>query len=179
MSPTEFSNYIKQRAIQQQIHHHHHHHHHQAAPPSPTGRSLSPNTAAATGQQPPDATGYFFQPAGPYHPQFPHRNLFEAAAAAAYMPELYPAAAAAAAAAKFPGATPSSYLDPTSVGHQFYNGAATNANSPGNVQVNNSTTSSTAPQDNGKQLLEGLNNFGLGSVAPYPPSPYQHLLVAN
>ncbi|KDR21597.1 Protein Tob2 [Zootermopsis nevadensis] len=175
MSPTEFSNYIKQRAIQQQIHHHHHHHHHQAAPPSPTGRSLSPNTAAVTaGQQPPDPTGYFFQPAGPYHPQFPHRNLFEAAAAAAYMPELYPAAAT-----KFPGATASSYLDPASVGHQFYNGASTNASNQGSVQVNNNATSSTAPQDNGKQLLEGLNNFGLGSVAPYPPSPYQHLLVAN
>jgi protein Tob/BTG len=176
MSPTEFSNYIKQRAIQQQIHHHHHHHH-QAAPPSPTGRSLSPNTAAAAaaaaaaGQQPPDPTGYFFQPAGPYHPQFPHRNLFEAAAAAAYMPELYPAA-------KFPGAA-SSYLDPASVGHQFYNSAATNASNAGSVQVTNSTTSSTSPQDNGKQLLEGLNNFGLGSVAHYPPSPYQHLLVAN
>lgn len=177
MSPTEFSNYIKQRAIQQQIHHHHHHHHHQAAPPSPTGRSLSPNTAAAAaaaGQPPSDPTRYFFQPAGPYHPQFAHRNLFEAAAAAAYMPELYPGAAA-----KFPGATASSYLDPASIGHQFYNGAATNANNPGSAQVSNSTTSSTAPQDNGKQLLDGLNNFGLGSVTPYPPSPYQHLLVAN
>ncbi|PSN34593.1 hypothetical protein C0J52_27806 [Blattella germanica] len=176
MSPTEFSNYIKQRAIQQQIHHHHHHHH-QAAPPSqtsPTGRSLSPNAAA--GQQPPDPAGYFFQPTGPYHPQFPHRNLFEsaaaAAAAAAYMPELYPAAG------KFPAAT-SSYLDPASIGHQFYNSATANANNPGSVQVNNSTTSNTGPQDNGKQLLDGLNNFGLGSVAPYPPSPYQHLLVAN
>lgn len=176
MSPTEFSNYIKQRAIQQQIHHHHHHHH-QAAPPSqtsPTGRSLSPNTA---GQQPPDPAGYFFQPAGPYHPQFPHRNLFESAAAAAaasaYMPELYPATA------KFPGTAASSYLDPTSIGHQFYNGATTSANNPGSVQVGNNSTSSTAPQDNGKQLLDGLNNFGLGSVAPYPSSPYQHLLVAN
>jgi hypothetical protein len=91
------------------------------------------------------------------------------------MPELYPAAAAN----KFPGAAASSYLDPASIGHQFYNGAATNASNQGSVQVNNNTTSSTAPQDNGKQLLEGLNNFGLGSVAPYPPSPYQHLLVAN
>jgi protein Tob/BTG len=170
MSPTEFSNYIKQRAIQQQIHHHHHHHHHQAAPPSPTGRSLSPNTAVAAGQPPPDPTGYFFQPTGPYHPQFAHRNLFEAAAAATYMPELYP---------KFAAATASSYLDPASIGHQFYNGAAANISNPGGVQVSNSTASSTAPQDNGKQLLDGLNNFGLGSVTAYPPSPYQHLLVAN
>nr|CAD7402296.1 unnamed protein product [Timema cristinae] len=147
MSPTEFSNYIKQRALQQQIHHHHPHHHHQPPPPSqasPTGRSLSPNSAPA-----PDPTGYFFQP-GPYPPQFgPQRGLFEP-----YMSELYPPAAA-----KFPT---SSYLDP----QQFYNTTATGGST---------TNSAPTPggQDN-KQLLEGLNNF-----TPYPPSPFQHLLVAN
>lgn len=159
MSPTEFSNYIKQRAMQQQIHHHHHHPHshppQQAPPPSqpsPTGRSLSPGSS----QQPPDPSGYFFQPG--YHPQFAHRNPFESAA---YMPEtLYPAA-------KFP----SSYLDP----HQFYSGGGSvGASAASSVPVGGGSASNSQ-QDNGKQLLDGLNNF----VAPYPPSPYQHLLVAN
>ncbi|KAJ9601459.1 hypothetical protein L9F63_000376, partial [Diploptera punctata] len=149
MSPTEFSNYIKQRAIQQQIHH---------------------TITTTTTRQRHRPSIHPQEDLCPYHPQFPHRNLFEAAAAAAYMPELYPGAG------KFPAATASSYLDPASIGHQFYNNAAANANNPASVQVNNNTTSSTGPQDNGKQLLDGLNNFGLGSVAPYPPSPYQHLL---
>ncbi|XP_066997793.2 protein Tob1 [Anabrus simplex] len=152
MSPTEFSNYIKQRAMQQQIHHHHHHHQ-QAPPPSqssPSGRSLSPGSS----QQPPDPSGYFFQP-GPasYHAQFTHRNPFESGATA-YMPEtLYPTA-------KFP----SSYLDP----HQLYSsGVSVGASPTSGVPVGGGSVSS------GQQ--DGLNNL----VAPYPPSPYQHLLVAN
>lgn len=58
MSPTEFSNYIKQRAMQQQIHQQAPHH-------SPGGRALSP-----------DPSTYFF-PQGPYAPQFPPRSIFE------------------------------------------------------------------------------------------------------
>lgn len=53
MSPTEFSNYIKQRAaMQQQMHH---------PPTSPGGRSLSPS------HHPPGPPDYFF-PQSQYHP---------------------------------------------------------------------------------------------------------------
>ncbi|KAJ8980926.1 hypothetical protein NQ317_011568 [Molorchus minor] len=52
MSPTEFSNYIKQRAMQQQLHQPPPHH-------SPAGRALSP-----------DPSAYYF-PHGHYPPQFP------------------------------------------------------------------------------------------------------------
>lgn len=58
MSPTEFSNYIKQRAMQQQMHQQPPHH-------SPGGRALSP-----------DPSAYYF-PHGPYGPQFPHRSVYE------------------------------------------------------------------------------------------------------
>lgn len=57
MSPTEFSNYIKQRAMQQQLH--------QQPPHHSPGRALSP-----------DPSAYYF-PHGPYGPQFSHRSMFE------------------------------------------------------------------------------------------------------
>lgn len=65
MSPTEFSNYIKQRAMQQQLHHPH------GGPTSPGGRSLSP----AHQQAPPD---YFFHQSGYHYSSAP------------YLPDLYP-----------------------------------------------------------------------------------------
>lgn len=58
MSPTEFANYIKQRAIQQQMHQQPPHH-------SPGGRAISPDPSA------------YYYPHGPYGPQFPHRSMFE------------------------------------------------------------------------------------------------------
>lgn len=59
MSPTEFSNYIKQRAMQQQVHQQQPQHH------SPGGRALSPDP------------NYFF-PHSPYAaPQFSHRSMLE------------------------------------------------------------------------------------------------------
>nr|XP_023019394.1 protein Tob1-like isoform X1 [Leptinotarsa decemlineata]XP_023019395.1 protein Tob1-like isoform X1 [Leptinotarsa decemlineata] len=58
MSPTEFSNYIKQRAMQQQIHQPPPHH-------SPASRALSP-----------DPSAYYF-PHNHYPPQFPPRSVFE------------------------------------------------------------------------------------------------------
>lgn len=58
MSPTEFSNYIKQRAMQQQLHQQPPHH-------SPAGRALSP-----------DPSTYYY-PHGHYPPQFPPRSVFE------------------------------------------------------------------------------------------------------
>lgn len=163
MSPTEFSNYIKQRAMQQQIHHHHHHQHHPQggiAPSqtSPGGRSLSPLSG---GHQTNDPSAYFFQP-GPYHPQFPHRNMFDSTPNNQYMPEMYSNNS------KFP----SSYLEP-SIGQQFYagiNGSPVGVNTPSN-NANN------GQQDS--KLLDGLNNFSLGGVGSYPANQYQHLLVAN
>lgn len=180
MSPTEFSNYIKQRAMQQQIHHHHHQAHHQpglSAPPqtSPTGRSLSPSQLAG-GPHTADPNAYFFQH-GPYHPQFPHRNMFESSSQFLTAADLYQGAGAAAGAGT--GAAGSKYpFEHTPLG-QFYPGAA-GGNGGGGVQAPpaTSTAASNAAQDNGK-LLDGLNSFGLGSVAPYPASQYQHLLVAN
>lgn len=238
MSPTEFSNYIKQRAaMQQQIHHHHHHQQQQQQhqqppqqqPPqqqqqqqqvtaagaaglpvsqsSPRSRSLSPGSiVAATGaaQQHTDPSAYFFQhgpaaaaAAAAYHAQFPHRNIFDSSNHGGYLPaDLY-------AGAKFP----SSYLDPTALaGHQFYGGgmngtgatgtggsvngagtgaAGTQSASSGNLgPIGSATTNAGAAaaaqqQQDKSALVEGLNNFGLGSVAPYPANQYQHLLVAN
>ncbi|KAJ8964511.1 hypothetical protein NQ314_004800 [Rhamnusium bicolor] len=69
MSPTEFSNYIKQRAMQQQLHQQPPHH-------SPAGRALSP-----------DPSAYYF-PHGHYPPQFPPRSVFESSSQ--YLsPDLY------------------------------------------------------------------------------------------
>lgn len=71
MSPTEFSNYIKQRAMQQQLHQQPPHH-------SPGGRALSP-----------DPSAYYFP--GPYAAQFgaPHRSVFESSNQF-LSPDLYP-----------------------------------------------------------------------------------------
>ncbi|XP_029666660.1 protein Tob1 [Formica exsecta] len=240
MSPTEFSNYIKQRAaMQQQIHHHHHHQQQQQQqqhqqppqqqPPqqqqqqqqvtaaggaglpvsqsSPRSRSLSPGSivaAAGAAQQHTDPSAYFFQhgpaaaaAAAAYHAQFPHRNIFDSSNHGGYLPaDLY-------AGAKFP----SSYLDPTALaGHQFYGGgmngtgatgtggsvngtgtgaAGTQSTGSGNLgPIGSATTNAGAAaaaqqQQDKSALVEGLNNFGLSSVAPYPASQYQHLLVAN
>ncbi|KAJ8955177.1 hypothetical protein NQ318_009071 [Aromia moschata] len=73
MSPTEFSNYIKQRAMQQQLHQQPPHH-------SPAaGRALSP-----------DPSAYYF-PHGHYPPQYPPRSVFESSSQ--YLsPDLYSAA---------------------------------------------------------------------------------------
>ncbi|XP_065173542.1 protein Tob1-like [Atheta coriaria] len=69
MSPTEFSNYIKQRAMQQQIHQQPPHH-------SPNGRAISPDPSYYYGH-------------GPYGPQFPPRSMFESSNQF-LSPDLYP-----------------------------------------------------------------------------------------
>lgn len=181
MSPTEFSNYIKQRAMQQQIHHHHHPGHHQGGmstqpQTSPTGRSLSPNQLGGAGNgaggphAAADPNAYFFQH-GPYHPQFPHRNMFESSSQFLGAADLYPGNNTGSGGSKYPFEhTPLS---------QFYPGAANGGNGAG-IQNSGPAANNNAAngQDNGK-LLDGLNSFGLGSVGPYPASQYQHLLVAN
>lgn len=76
MSPTEFSNYIKQRAMQQQMHQQPPHH-------SPVGRALSP-----------DPSAYYFPP-GHFPPQFPPtaaaRSVYESSNQF-LSPDLYSAA---------------------------------------------------------------------------------------
>lgn len=78
MSPTEFSNYIKQRAMQQQLHHSHSHPNGHLGPigtASPS-RSLSPNPLAMNGVQDP----YFFQNGGiNLYPPYNNgpRNMFD------------------------------------------------------------------------------------------------------
>lgn len=199
MSPTEFSNYIKQRAMQQQIHHHHHHHlpqqqqHQNGGLPvsqsSPNSRSLSPGLIGSTQQQPQqsqqqqhsDPSAYFFQHGPSY--QFPQRNLIDSSNHGGYLhSDLYSSA-------KFP----SSYLDPSAIGQQFYGGGGGGSGVNGGASQGSgglgpigsgsaggagSATSSQPSADKGA-LVDNLNNMvGLGSVA-YPASQYQHLLVAN
>jgi hypothetical protein len=53
------------------------------------------------------------------------------------------------------------------------------ATANGNVNAAAAAAAAAAQQQDKSALVEGLNNFGLGSVAPYPASQYQHLLVAN
>ncbi|XP_058791890.1 protein Tob1 [Phymastichus coffea] len=204
MSPTEFSNYIKQRAMQQQIHHHHHQqpqpqHQQAVAQPgaqtpgglpvcqsSPNSRSLSPGLVNGHSQHA-DPSAYFFHqpPPAAYFPA--HRNIFDSASTAAHSG--YLAAAAADLYTKFP----SSYIEP--VGHQFYGGAGGSAaggaaapNSaqsgaalgpigsaaPGAAAASGPSSSSSQQQDKAA-VGDALNNYGLG----YPASNYQHLLVAN
>lgn len=152
--------------MQQQIHHHHHHHQHHpqgisSSQTSPGGRSLSPLAPGATGahQNQNDPSQYFFQP-GPFHPQFAHRNMFDSTPNQ-YMPDMYSNNT------KFP----SSYLEPTNIGQQFYS----NGSPVGGMNGAPSNNSTNGQQDSSK-LLDGLNNFSMNS---YPASQYQHLLVAN
>ncbi|XP_017778125.1 PREDICTED: protein Tob1-like [Nicrophorus vespilloides] len=69
MSPTEFSNYIKQRAMQQQIHQQPPHH-------SPGGRAVSPDPS-------------YYYTHGPYGHHGPHRSMFESSTQF-LSPDIYP-----------------------------------------------------------------------------------------
>ncbi|KYN18528.1 Protein Tob2 [Trachymyrmex cornetzi] len=176
---------------------------------SPRSRSLSPGSiVAGAGQQHTDPSAYFFQhgpaaAAAAYHAQFPHRNIFDSSAShGGYLPaDLY-------AGTKFPssyldpttlaghqfygggmngtGAGTGGAVNGTTgagAGTQGAGSAGTgnlgpigSATTNGNV---NAGAAAAAQQQDKSALVEGLNNFGLGSVAPYPASQYQHLLVAN
>ncbi|KAF4523442.1 hypothetical protein B566_EDAN010375 [Ephemera danica] len=189
MSPTEFSNYIKQRALQQQQQQQQ-----QAQQNGFVGsrpRSLSPHPPAQPNQNglPPQAgnpENYFFPgrhylhfPAPQYHHQ-PHPLHSEMHFAQQQQQQQQQH--------KFPA-----YLDSQS---HFYPSSLNNANSSSNnstiLPAAMSPTSSTAPatspgttgspagtasssQDGKQQLLDGLN-FGLQT---YQSGQYQHLLVAN
>lgn len=185
MSPTEFSNYIKQRAMQQQLHHSHGGVH--LGPSSPS-RSLSPNPLALGLPNDP----YFFQNVnmGMYGPPAfnngsgqPPRNMFES-------PQFHHESNNMCGPNKFNG----SYLEP----HNFYNNVGVQQNinggggggggsvpnigggiGGGSSGIGINQTASVTPvsspgsnPDNAK-LLDGLNSFYSN------PGPYQHLLVAN
>lgn len=153
MSPTEFSNYIKQRALQQQQMYSH-----ALSPASPGGRSLSPH-----------ADYYFQQHSGGYPgttgttgaAAAAYRNMFQAANTTSdgpsYMPELYP---------KFP-----SYMDPPS---QLF--GSHHSGSGANGAGGSSPIASQSPMSHPSQQSSS-DHYGVGSG--YPASQYQHLLVAN
>lgn len=180
MSPTEFSNYIKQRAMQQQLHHSHGGIH--LGPSSPS-RSLSPNPLALGLPNDP----YFFQNVnmGMYGPPAfngsgqPPRNMFDS-------PQFHHETNNMCGPNKFNG----SYLEP----HNFYNnvnvqqningggsvpniGGGIGGGSSGNIGINQtaSVTPVSSPGSNpdNAKLLDGLNSFYSN------PGPYQQLLVAN
>ncbi|XP_022918634.1 protein Tob1-like [Onthophagus taurus] len=155
MSPTEFSNYIKQRAMQQQLH---------QQPPPPQhhspggGRALSPD---------PTAAAYYFGPAGPYGggPQFAahHRSMFESSSQQFLSPDLYSAGG------KLPGGFEHA-VQPTPMGPYYPANNATTA------PVTAATTSAAQPgssaQDNNNKLLDNWTTYPAAGQ-------YQHLLVAN
>lgn len=203
MSPTEFSNYIKQRAMQQQLHHSHGHTNGHLGPigtASPS-RSISPNPLSMNGgvQDPyyfPNNGMSMYQPynAGPRNmfdsPHFPHPsdNIYANN-----------------------GGGPASKYSPYLEQHNFYgmNGSGNaggainisanggggqlqlnggqngggpssslqlngNGGCPSNNGVNAQTpVSSPGSNQDSSKLLDGLNSFYSN------PGPYQHLLVAN
>lgn len=170
MSPTEFANYIKQRAMQQQLHHSHGNGH--LGPiggPSSPSRSLSPNPLAIGLPNDP----YFFQNVSNMgmYPQFNGpRNMFDS-------PHFHhDTNVYSNGPNKF-----STYMEP----QNFYgiNGPQSNASSPNTANVangaanNNSSVqtpvSSPGSNSDNNKLLDGLNSFYTN------PGPYQHLLVAN
>lgn len=163
MSPTEFSNYIKQRAMQQQLHHSHGNGHLGPIGPSSPSRSLSPNPLAIGLQNDP----YFFQNVGMgMYPQFGGpRNMFDSPHFH-HDNNVYTNGPN-----KF---TP--YLEQQNfygMGPQNQNGP--NLTTPATANSNAPQTPVSSPgsnQENNK-LLDGLNSFYSN------PGPYQHLLVAN
>lgn len=170
MSPTEFANYIKQRAMQQQLHHSHGNGH--LGPiggPSSPSRSLSPNPLAIGPQNDP----YFFQNVssmGMYPPFNGPRNMFDS-------PHFHhDTNVYSNGPNKF-----STYMEP----QNFYgiNGppsnaaspnAANNANGTANIASVQTPVSSPGSNQDSNKLLDGLNSFYTNPGGPYP-----HLLVAN
>ncbi|XP_055709505.1 protein Tob1-like [Phlebotomus papatasi] len=190
MSPTEFSNYIKQRAMQQQQLHHSHNHngsngnHLGPIGPASPSRSISPNPLTlGLGSDP-----YFFQNLNmSVYPQFggPRSVFGDSGHFGAHPPDMYSS----------PMGKFNSYQEP----HNFYSagGLSTGqqgvvgaggglANSPSAAtttdtnaasgaaagSTQNAEGSSPGTSDSAK-LLDGLNSFYTNA------GPYQHLLVAN
>lgn len=197
MSPTEFSNYIKQRQMQQ-----HHNYHHQPHPSgamygaigsvgsvSPT-RSISPNPMALQ-MTPNDMQSPFVFPNGFGLGGYPQpfgspRNIFDSGMGGNQYnqynggsnndPLLYT-----------PGKC-SSFMDPPQqnfckMPNQQANGpssmqnvaAGSNSNGPSSSNSNNSASSNSGATNNQDKLLDGMNTFYNNNSNP----SYQHLLVAN
>ncbi|KAG4077828.1 hypothetical protein HA402_013762 [Bradysia odoriphaga] len=170
MSPTEFSNYIKQRAMQQQLHHSHGHANGHLGPigTSSPSRSLSPNPLTLNSVQDP----YFFpnNGMGMYPPQFNGpRNMFDS-------PHFPHPSDTSMYSNGGPGGKFSPYLEPHNyygMGPQQGNAGPMSGNGPsvnGNAQT---PVSSPGSNPDNSKLLDGLNSFYSS------PGPYQHLLVAN
>lgn len=190
MSPTEFSNYIKQRAMQQQQLHHSHNHngsngnHLGPIGPASPSRSISPNPLTlGLGSDP-----YFFQNLNmSVYPQFggPRSVFGDSGHFGGHPPDMYSS----------PMGKFNSYQEPhnfygaggLSTGQQGVVGAGGGlANSPSAAtttdtnaasgaaagSTQNAEGSSPGTSDSAK-LLDGLNSFYTNA------GPYQHLLVAN
>ncbi|XP_037936758.1 protein Tob1 isoform X2 [Teleopsis dalmanni] len=156
MSPTEFSNYIKQRAMQQQLHHGHGP---ATAPPHPTNhfgaighvspaRSLSPNPLSLGLAQ--NENPFYFPSMVGMYPQFnAPRNIFEAAHFHPEANNLYNATNQS----KF-----NTYLDP----HGFYglNGLSGNHIQPQHISQVTQQSQVITNQHNGqnKVLINGSNS---------------------
>lgn len=178
MSPTEFSNYIKQRAMQQQLHHSHGHSNGHLGPigaASPS-RSLSPNPLSLNGVQ----DSYYFPNAnlgmypgfnGPRNmfdsPHYPHpdTNIYHNVSTGKFSPynTLEPQ--------NFYGMAPQqngSLSGPIGTG---MNGSQSSGGSSG--AASSTPVSSPGSNPDNSKHLDGLNSFYSN------PGPYQHLLVAN
>lgn len=202
MSPTEFSNYIKQRAMQQQLHHSHSHPNGHLGPigASSPSRSLSPNPLAMNGVQDP----YFFQNGGinlypPYNGG--QRNMFDTTTHFSHPSDaatMYTNGGGGGGPGKF-----SPYLEQ----HNYYGMGGpqqTNGGPIGSVNAISPTSSGIGQTNNGGGIVGGMNGIGsIGGTSPQTPinspganqdnaklldglnsfysnpGPYQHLLVAN
>ncbi|XP_059618823.1 protein Tob1-like [Phlebotomus argentipes] len=188
MSPTEFSNYIKQRAMQQQLHHSHNHngnsngnHLGPIGPASPS-RSISPNPLTlGLGNDP-----YFFQNLNMgMYPQFggPRSVFGDSGHFGAPPQDMYSS----------PMSKFNSYQEP----HNFYGSGGLSSGQQGvmggglsgSPSAGLSADAPTAPgsgsasgqgaeggspgTSDSAKLLDGLNSFYSNA------GPYQHLLVAN
>lgn len=204
MSPTEFSNYIKQRAMQQQLHHSHGHSNGHLGPigtASPS-RSISPNPLNMNGVQ---DQGYYFpnNGMGMYPPFNGPRNMFESPHYAPHPSEptnMYPGNNVGNNVGNGMGNGPagkfSPYLDAP---HNYYgmngvggnggvvnNGIVQPLNGPSNLStsstLNGPNNGTNAQTPGGGSPGSNQDNSklldGLNSFYSNP-GPYQHLLVAN
>lgn len=205
MSPTEFSNYIKQRAMQQQQQQQMHHHpvgHHHLPPPSqlsPQGphRSLSPSLLN-------DPGSFFFPPQYQQHQQHFGRGMYDSSShGPSPFLDMYSSNKGYSSFVDHNGyysgsgfgsgtPTPGPIGSGLSAASSASSGAGSTggSHSPGVIGggVGSSASSSSSLGGVGsaggsgqtqaeKQLLDGFSNF---SLSPHPSnSQYQHLLVAN
>lgn len=179
MSPTEFSNYIKQRAMQQQLHHSHGHSNGYLGPigTSSPSRSISPNPMGMNGtsgvQDP-----YFFPSngmtngGGMYSTQFngPPRNMFDSPHFAQHPSDtLYPGGGGGGGSTSGGGGGKySPYLEPHFYGGM--NGGNMTGNNTGIVgQISNGPGNTGSSSSNGLSIGQS-NNSANGNNSQTPVS---------